>query len=107
MIDRNEVSTSTNSILDVMRQTSGTAAGTTMEGRNMTAGLSIMSDVTAFGSNSVTGTVDGDDIVSADILANTPHTFNLNGYKLPKGQAIFVETLTAGAVLITGFVHRD
>ena len=106
-VDRIVINTDTASIFNIKRQTSGTAAGTVMEGRSMVAGDAIMSDVTAFGSNAVTGTVAGDDILSVNILAATPTPVPLNGYKLPKGQAIFVETLTAGAVLITGFVHRD
>ena len=107
LVDRIVINTATASIFNIKRQTSGTAAGTVMEGRNMTAGLAIMSDVTAFGSAAVTGTVAGDDILSIDILASTPTSVPLNGYKLPKGQAIFVEVITTGAILITGFVHRD
>lgn len=106
-VDRIKVSTSASGVFSVMRQTSGTAAGSTMEGRSMIAGQAIMSDVTAFGNNSVTGSVDGDDIDSQDIPTSDPHTFELDGYLLPKGQAIFVRTATTGAVYITGFVHRE
>lgn len=106
-IERIEVSTSATGVFSVMRQTSGTAAGTTMEGRAMVAGHAIMSDVTAFGLASVTGSVDGDDIVSHDVGTSTPYTFELNGYKLPKGQAIFVRPATDGIIYITGYVHRD
>ena len=106
-IDRIEVSTDTSGTFRVMRQTSGTAAGTVMLGRNMIAGRGDMSDVTAFGSNEVSGSVDGDDIVVHDIPTSTPYTFQLDGYILPSGQAVFVRTVVNGAVLITGFVHRE
>ena len=106
-IDRIEISTDASGTFRVMRQTGGTAAGTEMKGRNMIAGRSDMTDVTAFGSASVTGAVDGDDIVVHDIPTSTPYTFQLDGYILPTGQAIFVRTVVNGAVLITGFVHRE
>lgn len=106
-VDRIKVSTSATGVVSVMRQTSGTAAGTTMEGRSMKAGSSIMTDVTAFGLAEMTGSVDGDDIDSQDIPTSVPHTFELDGYRLPKGQAMFVRPAVAGAVYITAFVHRD
>lgn len=106
-VDRIEISTSASGVFSIMRQTGGTAAGTTMEGRAMAAGKAIMTEVTAFGLASVTGSVVGDDIVSHDIPTSTPFVFQLNGYKLPKGQAIFVRVATDGIVYITGWVHRD
>lgn len=106
-IDSIEVSTSASGVFTVMRQTSGTAAGTAMEGRNMIAGASLMTDITAFGSASVTGSVDGDDIIAHDIGTSTPHIFDMHGYTLPSGQAVFVRTATNGVVYITGLVHRD
>lgn len=106
-LDRIVISTSASGVFSVMRQTSGTAAGTTMEGRSMIAGNAIMSDVTAFGLASVTGSVDGDDIDVQDIGTSTPYTFELDGYLIPKGQAVFVRMATNGLVYITGFVHRE
>ena len=106
-VDRIEISTDTSGVFRIMRQTSGTAAGTVMEGRNMIAGRGIMGDVTAFGSASVTGTVDGDDIMAQDIPTSVKTVFLLDGYLLPSGQAVFVRTVVSGAVLIAGFVHRE
>ncbi len=106
-VDSIEVSTSASGIFTVLRQTSGTAVGTVMQGRNMKAGIAILDDVTAFGSASVTGSVDGDDITGHDIATTTPYVFNMHEYVLPKGQAIFVRTATNGIVHVTGFVHVD
>lgn len=104
---RIEVSTAVTGLFDVMRQTAGTATGTVMNGRAGILGQAVMSDVTAFGSASVTGCVDGDSIVSHEILAARPYTFQLDGMVIPKGEAMFVRTETTGVVRITGFVHRD
>lgn len=104
---RIEVSTAATGLFDVMRQTGGTATGTVMNGRSGILGQAVMSDVTAFGSASVTGCVVGDTIVSHEIAAAAPHTFNLDGMIIPKGEAMFVRTETTGVVRITGFVHRD
>ncbi len=104
---RIEVSTAATGLFDVMRQTGGTAAGTAMNGRAAILGQAVMSDVTAFGSASVTGCVVGDTIVSHEITAAAPYTFRLDGMLIPKGEAMFVRTETTGVVRITGFVHRD
>ena len=66
-----------------------------------------MSDVTAFGSASVTGAVDGELIVAHDLGTSAPYVFAMHGYTLPSGQAIFVRTELTGQVNITGYVHRD
>lgn len=105
---RIEVSTSATGLFDVMRKTSTCAVtGTTMNGRAAILGQAVMSDVTAFGSASVAGCVDGDVIVGHDVGTTDPYTFHLDGMIIPKGEAMFVRTVTTGIVRITGFVHRD
>ncbi len=107
-VDRIEISTSATGLFDVMRKTStGAVCGTTMNGLSGILGEAVMSDVTAFGSASVTGCVDGDVIVGHDIGTTAPYVFILDGMIIPKGEAMFVRTVTTGVVRITGFVHRD
>lgn len=107
-VERIKVNTSVAGVFSVMLQTSTTAAsGTEMFGRNMIAGRDVMSDITAFGNDEVAGSLDGTEVDSDLILANTAHWFILDGYILPKGKALFVRTATTGAVRITGVVHRD
>lgn len=107
-VDRIEISTSATGLFDIMRQTStGAVAGTTMNGRSAILGQAVMTDVTAFGSASVTGCVDGDVIVGHDVGTTAPHVFVLDGMIIAKGEAMFVRTVTTGIVRITGFVHRD
>ncbi len=104
-LDRLTVSTSASGIFQVGRQTSGTATGTTMEGRNRKLGTAILDDVTAFGDASVAGTVDGEIIEGHDIGTSVPFTFVMDGLIIPKGEAIFVRAVTTGIVHVAGAVH--
>lgn len=106
-VEKIEISTAASGIFTIMRQTSGTAAGTTMEGRNQKLGLAILDDVTAFGLASVTGSVDGEAIMGHDVGTERPYIFSLDGLIIPKGQALFVRTATAGIVHISAFVHIE
>ena len=106
-VDKIVVSTSASGIVSVMRETSGTPAGTVMEGKNAYFGKSIMTDVTAFGNASVTGTVDGDTVDAQDIGTSTPHTFELDGHILDTNEAMFVRFAETGVVHVTGYIHRD
>jgi len=106
-VDRLVVSTSASGVFSVMRQTSGTAAGTTMKGENGIGGRPIMPDITAFGLASVTGSVDGNVIVAHDIGTSQPWTFDLDEYLLEDTQAIFVRAAVTGVVYIDAFVFRE
>jgi len=105
-LDKCVVSTSASGIVSVMRQTSGTAAGTTITGKNGIFGRPVMGTVTAFGNASVTGSVDGDTIDAHDIGTSTPHTFELDGLIVPITEAVFVRFATNGVVHVTLYVHR-
>lgn len=105
-IDRIIVSTSATGIFTVMRQTGGSAAGTTMNGRNGVLGSAIMSDVTAFGNADVTGTVVGDAIAGHDIGTTTPFIFALEGMVIPRTQALFVRAEVTGVIHVVGLCHR-
>jgi len=106
-VARIEISTAASGIFTIMRQTSGTAAGTVLVGRNAKLGLANLDDITAFGNASVTGSVDGDAIVGHDINTTLPYIFQLDDLIIPKGQALFVRTATAAIVHITGYVHYE
>jgi|TARA_Y100000310_G_scaffold180950_1_gene180871 hypothetical protein len=105
-VNRIVISTSASGVFSIMRKTSGTPAGTTMEGRNGVLGRPIMPDVTAFGSASVTGSVDGDVIDAQDIGTSAPYTFDLDGLVVPLKECLFVRAATTGIVYVTGYVHR-
>lgn len=105
-VDRFRISTAATGLFTVKRQTGGTNTGTTMEGRSMKAGAAILDDVTALGSAEVT-TPTGDDITGDDYGTSDPSILDLDGYLLPKGQAIFVVAATAGIIHVTGFVHIE
>lgn len=104
--DRLRISTAASGLFTVKRQTGGTNTGTIMEGRNMVANKSILDDVTAFGSAEVT-TPTGDDITGDDYPTSDPSNLSLDGYLLPKGQAIFVVAATAAIIHVTGFCHFE
>jgi len=105
-VDKIVVSTSASGVFSVMRKTTGTPAGTTMNGRNAFLGKAVMPNVTAFGSASVTGSVDGDVIDAQDIGTSSPYTFNLDGAIIAQTEAMFVRAATNGIIYVTGYVHR-
>lgn len=106
-IHRISVSTAASGVVDILRQTSGTAAGTTITGKNGIFGRPIMPDVTAFGDASVTGSVDGDLHDGHDIGTSEPHDFGMEDLIIPDQEAIFVRALTNGIVHVTAFVFRE
>lgn len=106
-IDRIIVSTSASGIFTIMRQTSGTAAGTTMNGRNGILGNPVMPDVTAFGGASVTGTVDGEALVGHDVGTSTPFIFALDELVIPRTEALFVRAEVSGIIHVVGLAHRN
>ncbi len=101
------VSTAASGVVSVMHQTSGTAAGTELIGRNGILGRPKMPNVTAFGNASVTGTVDGVTLHSQDIGTSSPFVFDMEDLLIPDTEAVFVRIATAGIVHITLFCFRE
>ena len=106
-IDRIIVSTSASGIFTIMRQTSGTASGTAMVGRNGRTGGAIMADITAFGNAEVAGSVDGDAIDGHDIGTSAPYVFNMSGLVIPRTEALFVRAEVTGVIHVAAYVHRE
>lgn len=105
-LDRLIISTSATGIFTIMRQTSGTATGTTMNGRNGVVGSAVMPDVTALGNAEVAGCVDGDAIDGHDIGTTAPFIFALEGMVIPRTEAIFVRAEVTGVIHVVGLCHR-
>lgn len=100
------VSLAASGIVTIMRKTSGTPAGTPMIGRNLTLGRPVMEDVTAFGSASVTGAVDGEELVGHDLPTSAPFIFALEGLIIPRTECLFVRAATSGIVHVAGLAYR-
>lgn len=101
------VSTSATGLCSVQRQTSGTAAGTAITGKNGLFGRPVMPGVVAFGNASVTGSVDGDIMDEADIGTSVPHLFPLNDFILENEEALFVRFAETAIVHVTAYVFRE
>ncbi len=101
------VSTAASGVVSVMHQTSGTAAGTALVGRNGLLGRSKMPDVSAFGNASVTGVVDGVTLSAHDLGTSSPFIFDMEDLILPDTEAIFVRIAEAAIVHITLFCFRE
>lgn len=101
------VSTSASGVFQIFRQTSGTAAGTVITGKNGIIGRLIMSDVTAFGDAEVTGTVTGDVIEGQDIGTSVPFVFQMEDLVIPDTEAIVVRCLTTGVIHVAMSCFRD
>ena len=106
-IDMLRISTSASSVVTLFRVTSGTAAGTTIIGRSMKSNEADLSDVTAFGDASVTGSLAGVTIDAQDIGTSVPYDFNANGYVLTKGQEVAITLETTGVVYVAATLHRE
>lgn len=106
-VERIVVSTAATGLVSVMRKTSGTPAGTTITAKNLRLGLANMPDITAFGNNSVTGTVDGDTLDAQEVPTDVPYTFVLDGLLIPRGEVLFVRFAVTGVINATMYLHRE
>jgi hypothetical protein len=88
------------SVFGLYHQNSGTAAGTTVTGKNINLGSGNVAAATAFGNASVTGSVDGEIILSERIAANGSKDFKTNdGLCLGKNDAVFIRYTGATGVV--------
>ncbi len=106
-VHRVVVSTSASGIFQILRQTSGTAAGTTITGKNGILGRPVMPAITAFGDASVTGSVDGEILLGHDIGTSEPFEFDTEDLIIPDTEALVVRAVTTGIVHVTCLVFRE
>lgn len=95
IIDEITLSNSVASLFTLFEVDSGTAAGTTITGKNLNLGLSNAASVTSFGNASVTGTLTGGVILYESVGANAGALLDLRG-ALILGQDNEI-AITAGA----------
>ncbi len=106
-LNRIVVSVAADAVITIGRQTSGTAAGTTITGKNGKIGRPIMADVTALGNAAVTGSIAGDTMIQHSLLAGVKTEFELNDLILPDTEAIYVTCSANTTCYIDSFVFRE
>lgn len=106
IIDKVIVSTSASGLVDVFEVTSGTPGGTTIVPKNLNLGSAVPAQATAFGNNSVTGSLSGETIGQHDIGTSAPFSFEFGGSViLPKDKTIAVTFATTGIVHVNILFH--
>jgi len=66
-------------VFTLFEVTSGTAAGTSITGKNLNLGLGTSASATSYGNASVTGSLSGDTITYCSVAANAQEVLDLKG----------------------------
>jgi hypothetical protein len=86
-------------VFELRHETSGTAAGTTITGKNLNLGSGNVATATSFGNASVTGSLDGDIIASERVQAGDSKDFKTNdAIFLGKNDAVFIRYVGSAGV---------
>lgn len=101
-INNVDVAGAASGIWELVHETGGTAAGSTITGKNLNFSSGNVAPVTAFGNASVTGTLVGDTVDSIRTVAGTSGSFQTNdGISLGKNDGIFITYTGSGVIEAT------